>query len=275
MRHDAHAKQARVLRLLPRDSEHRRACTAKAKRGWLEVGGRSWHVAPRPRAEGEEHLAVTASVGRVRAGHNHRGTTRTRSKLECCVSSPETASAAAPAPRKPRGAGLKLEAAAGTSHHGCAPKERGLSLSQRPLVGSKQIKTSVARRVRSKAECCASFPDTESADAPASRELRGAGMKLEAAAGSSHHGRDEGGESLAVAASFGRVRTDHNHRDTTRMRSKLECCVSSPETASAAAPSPREPRGAGLGLEAAAGTSHHGFAPVERSISLSQRHLIG
>jgi len=127
-------------------------------------------------------------------------------------------------------------------------------------------------RTRSKLECCVSFSDTESADAPASREPRGAGMQLEAAAGTSHHGRDERGGSLAVTASFGRVRTDHDHRDTTRTRSKLECCVSSPETASTDAPAPQEPLGAGLKFEAAGSTSHHGRAPKERALSPVRRH---
>ena len=124
-----------MLRLHPRDSERRRAFAARHTRCWLDVGGRSWHVAPRPRAKRESRLAGARSFYETRADHSQRGTARTRSKLECCVSSPETASTVAPAPREPRGAGLALEAAAGTSHHGRAPKGRGLSPSQRSLAG--------------------------------------------------------------------------------------------------------------------------------------------
>ena len=35
-------------------AERRRACATRDTRRWLGVGGRSWHVAPRARAEGEE-----------------------------------------------------------------------------------------------------------------------------------------------------------------------------------------------------------------------------
>jgi hypothetical protein len=84
-----------------------------------------------------------------------------------------------------------------------------------------------------------------------------------------------GGESRRRSF-FGRIRTDHNHRDTTRMRRKLKCFVSSPETSSTDAPVPQEPRGAGLKFAAAASTSHHGRALKERGLSpvrhLSTRH---
>ena len=86
-RSTARAQQGRVLRLLPRHSERRRASVARATRRWHEAAGCSWHVAPRSRAKGEESLAAVASFGRVRADHNHRGTTHTLSKLECCASS--------------------------------------------------------------------------------------------------------------------------------------------------------------------------------------------
>jgi len=190
---------------------------------------------------------------------------RARSKVECCASFQDTASACAPAPCGTHGAGLALEAAADTPYRARSLKRRR-RLASAAFFG--RIRTDQndrgTARTQSKLECCASSPETASVHAPAPREPRGAGMKLEAAAGTSHHGRDEGGESLAVAASFGRVRTDHNHRDTTRTRSKLECCVSSLETASTDAPAPQEPLGAGLKFEAAGSTSHPGRAPKER-----------
>ena len=70
-----------------------------------------------------------------RTDHNDRSTAHAQSKLECCASSPETASVHTPAPCETRGAGLKLEAAADTSHNGRAPKGRDVSLAQRPLTG--------------------------------------------------------------------------------------------------------------------------------------------
>ena len=69
---------------------------------WLGVGGRSWHVAPRARAEGERPLAGAVLFVSARADHNQRGTARARSKLECCASSQETASAGACAARGTR-----------------------------------------------------------------------------------------------------------------------------------------------------------------------------
>ena len=112
----------------PRDSERRRAALRDTRR-WLGVGGRSWHVAPRPRAEEERPLA-----GAVPSRHEPTTTSAARRAREA-------SSRAAPPPQRQRaqarlrcvtrGAGLVLEAAAGTSHHGRAPKERGLSPAQR------------------------------------------------------------------------------------------------------------------------------------------------
>ena len=79
----------------------------------------------------KRRLAGSASFGRIRTDH----TARTQSKLEYRASSPETASVHTPAPRETHGAGLKSEAAAGTSHNGRAPKGRDVSPSQRPLAG--------------------------------------------------------------------------------------------------------------------------------------------
>ena len=93
--HDAREKQARVLRLLPRNSESRRACAWLMRGIRLGVGGGSLHVVPRPRAVGERRLAGAASLYTTKADHNQRGTARARSKLECCAYSRGTASAGA------------------------------------------------------------------------------------------------------------------------------------------------------------------------------------
>ena len=112
---------------------------------WLGVGGCSWHAAPRARAERGKALAGAVTLLSVRADHNQGGMARAHSKLECCASS-ETASAGARALHETRGAGLALEAAAGTWHHGRAPKERGLLPTPCLPIGHGSTTTSAARR---------------------------------------------------------------------------------------------------------------------------------
>ena len=85
----------------PRDSERRYTCVARDPRRWLGIGGRRWHVAPQPCAEGETPLAGLSLFGQAWPDHNPRGTAHGRRKLEFCVSSPETTSAVA-CPRVPR-----------------------------------------------------------------------------------------------------------------------------------------------------------------------------
>ena len=85
-------------------------------------------------------------------------------------------------------AGLALEAAAGTSHHGRAPKERVLPLVQRYFNAPKQIAARAARLVRSKLEYYITSPETGKATARALASHAAAGLVLEAAAGTSDHG---------------------------------------------------------------------------------------
>ena len=66
----------------------------------LVLGGRSWHVAPRPCAEGERPLAGAVPLSSAWSDHSQRGTVRARNELECCAFSRETASAVA-RPRVP------------------------------------------------------------------------------------------------------------------------------------------------------------------------------
>jgi len=85
----------------------------------LILEGRIWHVAPRPRAEGERPLAGRVAACGASSDHNQRGTARARSKLARCASSRETASAVARL-RMPRESRLILE---GRSLH-VAPRPR-------------------------------------------------------------------------------------------------------------------------------------------------------
>ena len=93
---------------------------------------------------------------------------------------------------------------------------------------------------------------------------RGAGLVLKTTAGTSHHGRAVGARPLADIASFRRVNDNHTLRGTARVSGELECCASLLETVRCVT------RGAGLGLEAAAGTSYYGHAPMKRNLSSVQ-----
>ena len=88
----------------------------------LCVEGRSWYVTPRLRAEGETPPDGAVSLHMARTNHSQRGTARARGKLPCCASSREISGARVCHAK----AGCALEALAGTSHSGRAPKERGL-----------------------------------------------------------------------------------------------------------------------------------------------------
>ena len=196
--HRARANQARVLRLLLRDSERRRAFAARATRHGLGIRGHSWHIAPRFLAGREKHLAVAAPFDRVKTDHINRGAARTRSKLECCASIPETARADAPVPRDTRGAGLKFEVSAVTSHHGRAPKERAVSPVQHLSTRHEPITASAARRAREESSSAAPPPQRQRAP-PRLRRASHAALMLEAIAGTSHHGRAPKERSISLS----------------------------------------------------------------------------
>ena len=123
--HGARASQPRVLRLLPRDSDRNGAPARLPGESRLCVGGRGWHVAPRSYAEGERHLARVVPLYKVCTDHTQRGTAPARRKCACSASFRETAGVVKRVTHAK--AGCAFEAAAGTSHHGLAPKKRGIS----------------------------------------------------------------------------------------------------------------------------------------------------
>ena len=126
-RYGARASQARVVRLLPRESERSGALACAPRKSRLCVGGRSWQVAPSSCTEGDRPVAGAVPFHRIHADYNQRGTARVSRKLLCCASSPEIASAVARSCVRRAKAGCVFEASAGTSQHGLVPKERGLS----------------------------------------------------------------------------------------------------------------------------------------------------
>ena len=76
-RHGARAKQARVVHLLPRDSDA--VPSSRVPREGqliLSLGGSSWHVAPRPHAEREGPLAGAVPLPSARTDRSQRGTVR-------------------------------------------------------------------------------------------------------------------------------------------------------------------------------------------------------
>ena len=155
MQHGAHTLQARVLRLLPRDSERRCACAARDTRHWFGIGGHSWHVAPRARVEGERPLKQEVSFQRAQPDYGQRSMPRAHSKLERCVFPTEAASASTRRTRATSGAGLSLEAAAGVSNHIRATKKRGLSPKERSSNGRGHTTTSAARRAHASSSSAA------------------------------------------------------------------------------------------------------------------------
>ena len=183
----------------------------------------------------------------------------------CCASFLETASEGAPTPRETRGAGLALEAAAGTSHHKHAPKERGLPPAQCHSRGNGRPQPALEGARSNKLECRASFLQTVSIDAPAPRATRDAGLALEIAAGASHHGRAPKERGLSPAQCHSKENQHTTASAGRRTRSnKLECRASFLQAVSVGAPAPRKTFDAGLALEIPAGTSHHGRAPTQK-----------
>ena len=55
----------------------------------LILGGRSWYVAPRPRAEGKRPLADAVPLPSAQLDHNQHDMARARSELVCCASPAE------------------------------------------------------------------------------------------------------------------------------------------------------------------------------------------
>ena len=93
-------------------------------------------------------------------------------------------------------------------------------------------------------------------------------MALKALAGTLHHEHalKEGGL-LNSTVPFPMARPDYDQSSMPRAHSKLERCAFSSETASASTRRTRATSGAGLALEAAAGTSNLWRATTERGLS--------
>ena len=102
------------------------------------------------------------------------------------------------------------------SHHGRAPKERGLSKVRRPYLVHRPTTTSAARRARNKLACCASSRETASAvprsRVPHKRRLILDGRSWDVAP----RPRAEGERPLVSAVPLPSAWADHNQRSTAR-----------------------------------------------------------
>ena len=72
-RRGTRAQQARMLSVLPRDSERRRACARLTRARGSGLKSRSRHVIPWPRAKGETPLTSVVPSYRAQADHHQRG----------------------------------------------------------------------------------------------------------------------------------------------------------------------------------------------------------
>ena len=186
-RYGARARQARVLRLLPRDSQCSGAPARATRRSRLCINGRSWHVAPRSCSEREKPPAGVLHLHGAWADHNQRGTARARGKLACCASSQETVNAVARA-RMPRESRLCV---GGRSWH-VAPRSRNEERCLPPVYCLSNMRntitTSAARHART-ASSRAVPPRERQAPQWRARVCHAkGGCGLEVAAGTSHHG---------------------------------------------------------------------------------------
>ena len=182
----ARAARSRAAPLPERQSAQTRSRLPRGS--WLRIGGRSWHVAPRPGADGGGAPVSAVSFRVARTDRNQRATAHACIRLACCASSRETASAEARS-RLPRESWLrKVEATAGTSHHGLVPKEGGFPTAHCPFVVYRSIATSATRRARAARSRAAPPAERQPAQRRARACNANAGCGLEAAAGTSHHG---------------------------------------------------------------------------------------
>ena len=163
-------------------------------------------------------------------------------------------------------AGCRLEVAAGASHHGLATKERGVPPVHCPFAVPESNATSAARRARAARSCAAPPPERQ----PAQRRARAfhakAGCVSEARAGTSYHGL------APMEAGISPVQRPFSSHGPTAISAVRRARASSSR---AAPPLERQPAQrrvrtchvkAGCGLEAAAGTSHHGLATKESDL---------
>ena len=272
----ARTPQTQDVRLLPREIVRWRA-RVKLRRTsaacWRPRLARQ--IAAVHRERGRASLAQWASMWTIRLEPARRGAhaasargapppERERARWRVCVCAHANAC-------------CWLEAAAGTSQHGRAPRERAVSLAQWDSIGQGTTPTSAARRAHAASARGAPPPERESARGCAYSCVHAQeSLWLKAAASMSERCRAprEGTVSLAQWTSMG-------HEPTPTSAAQRVHAAS----ARGARPPEREcarwrvcvcaHANAGCSTEAAAGTSQHGRAPRQRAVSLAQWASIG
>ena len=164
-------------------------------------------------------------------------------------------------------AGCALEGTARTSHHGLAPKERGLPPVQCHSVARGPIVASAARRARAASSGVLPPPEKQ----PAQWRLRvghaKAGCALEVIACKSHHGCAPQERGLPLAQCPAILRRTIATSAAQRARASSSRVLPPPESQPAQWRLRTCHANSGSPLEAAAGTSYHGLAPKERCLS--------
>ena len=129
-------------------------------------------------------------------------------------------------------AGCALEATARTSHHGLAPKERGLPLAKCHTMARRPNKIVAARCVRGKLACVATFYRQPAQWRLFARNAN-AGCALEATARTSHHGLAPKERGLLLAKWHSMAHKTITTSAARCARGKLACVATSRETACA------------------------------------------
>ena len=192
----------------------------------LSIGGCSSHVEPRPYTEGEGALALQG-LSKVREPITSNAARCAREASLRVTPPPERQPAEWRLFACHANAGCALEATAHTSHHGLAPKERGLPPVTCHSIIHRPITTSAAKRSRGKLACFATSRETASAVLPVRvpRECRAriGSLSLHIAP----RPCTEKERPSAGAVPFHSAQVNHNQRGTARPRGKLECFATS------------------------------------------------
>ena len=186
-RRGARASQARVLRLLPADSERSGAlaCAAKAGCSSEATAGTSEHgLASRKR--GLSPGAVP--FHRARPDRSQRSTVWARRKRACCACFPQRVYAVARlcAPRKPAG---RWRPRMARQEHGLTPRKRGFTPVQCLYMGHVPTTSRAARRTRVASARAAPAPHGQPTQWKACVRHANGGRSLKAVASTFKHGR--------------------------------------------------------------------------------------
>ena len=164
----ARTHRKRALLRLPQRNEHERwqyYCLRTCARKLL-VGNRGRHVGARPCTEGEGRLAGAVGFHRAGADSNQRGAHTPQARVLRLLQR-ERACAVAFLFRSHAQGSYLLEAAAGTSERGRAPRQSAVSLAQWASIGQERSPTSTARRAHAASARAAPSPERERARAVA------------------------------------------------------------------------------------------------------------